>query len=508
MDSVGAASRTTFARAWDSAFRPGEWLLSKFCHLDKAQWPILWVVAFFLVQAVPVTIVRSSNLEEGTIIAIARGAVEDGHWLTPFIYGDRFAERPVLLSWISALVGEATGSVTLWTLRVPHLSFFLAGALLIYSLLRSVTGKSAAIFGALCWISTPVVAPKFINSEPDIVLSTLLFAAFCVWWQGTIGKSMTPWRWLCVGGLIGLAGLTKGPQPVAYFALGVGAYLLLKQRDQIPAFVVANLVAGLIIGGWYTMVRQPNDIQLWMAHSRLSNTTTGLQTVRDHLDFIKSLALEFLPGTILIGPATMVVAQTWRRGGHDLMLAALLYCMMCTLVLVFWPGGVAARYAMPATMTLAVICGLMFEQLRQSRPRVIASALFVTYLIFGALLIRGWVAMPFWPHLFEESQRAGNAIASALQGGPRPLYVIRGSTDLNMLVYVSGPIRAVSLGDLAKLETPAMAVMLPEEEAALTQQNPRMRLIDHAAVSQRRPFRIVEIHPPHELPEATKEVAN
>jgi hypothetical protein len=177
------------------------------------------------------------------------------------------------------------------------------------------------------------------------------------------------------------------------------------------------------------------------------------------------------------------------------MLAAILYSAMCTLVLVFWPGGVAARYAMPATITLAVICGLMFEQWRQSRPRVIVSALFVTNLIFGALLIRGWVAMPFWPHLFEQSQIAGNAIASALRDTPgRPLYVIGGSTELNMLVYVSGPIRAIRLEDLAKLEIPSMAVMLPEEEAALKQQNPRMRLIGHT-VSQWKPYRIVQLQP-------------
>jgi hypothetical protein len=55
--------------------------------------------------------------------------------------------------------------VTLWSLRIPHLCFFLAGAPLIYSLLRSVTGKSAANFGALCWISMPVVAPKFIRTR-------------------------------------------------------------------------------------------------------------------------------------------------------------------------------------------------------------------------------------------------------------------------------------------------------------------------------------------------------
>src|SRR3954469_16678002 len=104
-----------------------------------------------------------------------------------------------------------------------------------------------------------------------------------------------------------------------------------------------------------------------------------------------------------------------EHDANDLMLAAILYSAVCTLVLVVWPGGVAARYAMPATMTLAVTCGLMFEQWRRCQPRVIASALVVTCLIFGGLLARGWVAMPFWPQLFQESRIAGNAIDSALQ---------------------------------------------------------------------------------------------
>ena len=190
MKLAEVGERSTMERFGDACFRPGEWMLSRFTRLDGARWPLLWIVGLFLVQAVPATIIRASNLEEGRIIAIARGAMEDGHWLTPFVYGERFAERPVLMSWVAALVGEVTGGVTLWSLRIPHLCVFLLGALLIYRLLRSNSSKSGAIFGSLCWISMPVVAPKFINSEADIVLSTLLFAALCVWWQGTIGKSM------------------------------------------------------------------------------------------------------------------------------------------------------------------------------------------------------------------------------------------------------------------------------------------------------------------------------
>jgi 4-amino-4-deoxy-L-arabinose transferase-like glycosyltransferase len=496
MDFAGAGGPPTLARFRDYCFAPGLWLLSGFSRLEQSRRPIAWVIALFLIQAVPATIIRASNLEEGTILAMARGAVEDGHWLTPFIYGERFVERPVLLSWIAALFGELTGGVTLWSLRVPHLCSFLAGALLIYLLLRTATGKSAAIFGALSWISMPVVAPKFINSEPDIMLSTLLFAAFYVWWQGTNGKGMSPARWFGVGILLALAGLTKGPQPVAYFTLGVGAYILLKQRQQIWAFTLANLLAGLVIGGWYIAIYQPGDIELWRAHSRLADATSGLETIRDHLDFAKSLIIEFLPGTILFGPAVMIAARSWKNPQYDLLLAATLYSATCTLVLIFWPGGVAARYAMPATMTVAVVGGLMFEYWRDRHPRAIASTLFVTCLIFGGLLLRGWVAMPFWPHLFKESEIAGATISSVSRAALQPLYVIGNSTELNMLGYVKGEIRAITLDDLVRLKIPSTAVVLVEERQALTQRAPKLRLVDGPDLtSQKRPYRVLSLFP-------------
>src|SRR3979490_2363398 len=162
MRSAGFVKRAAIARLSSYLFAPGEWLLSRLSRLDKAQWPVLWVIGLFIIQAIPATFVRASNLEEGRIIAIARGAIEDGHWLTPFLYGDRFAERPVLLSWISALFGELTGGVTLWSLRVPHLGFFFAGALLIYGLLRTATGKGAGSLGRSCSPRMPLVAPQFI----------------------------------------------------------------------------------------------------------------------------------------------------------------------------------------------------------------------------------------------------------------------------------------------------------------------------------------------------------
>jgi hypothetical protein len=297
--------------------------------------------------------------------------------------------------------------------------------------------------------------------------------------------------------LIALAGLTKGPQEVAYFTLGVGSYILLKQRDQIPAFIAAHTGAGLIIGGWYGLVYQPGDIDTWQAHSRLAHTTTCFATVFGHLDFVKSLAVEFLPGSILIGPAIVIAVRRWRETRDDLLLAAILYSVACTLILLVWPGKVAARYAMPGTMTLAVICGLMFERWLHSHRKVIVSALVVAYAIFGGLLVRSWIVMPFAPQLFQESRLAGQTIAATIRQRPGRLYVVDGeATNHNMLVYVKGPISAVSLNDLAAIamNAPAMAVLLPEHERALSRMNPKLHLVDKGdVVCGKTRYNIVEI---------------
>jgi 4-amino-4-deoxy-L-arabinose transferase-like glycosyltransferase len=479
---------------WQSFFLPGQRLLSKVRRLDDTAWPLLWIIGLFAVQAVPATIIRASNLEEGRIVAMARGAAEDGHWITPFIYGQRFAERPVLLSWLSALFGQATGGVTLWSLRIPHLGFFLAGALLIYALLRSCTGKAAAIFGAFCWMTMPLVAPKFINAEADIVLSTLLFTAFCLWWRGHSQSNMTVTSWTAIACLLTLAGLTKGPQPIAYFSLGVGAYLLLKAPRQLLTFCAANIAAGALIACWYVAVREQGDAHHWMAHSRLT-AAADLNWLHDHLDLLKSLIIETLPAVILLVPAVIVAWRRRRVREPDLLLACLLYSSMCTLALIVWPGGVSARYAMPATMTLAVICGLMFESRREHQARATVAALVVSYLIFGGLLIRGWIAMPFWPQLFQESRIAGTTIANALQGQPDGrLHVVATTTEHNMLVYVRGPIRAVSFDDLARLDMPATAVLLPNETQRLAREHPDLRIQSLAPITaQRTPYEVVRL---------------
>jgi 4-amino-4-deoxy-L-arabinose transferase-like glycosyltransferase len=474
------------------------WFLRQIARIRSADIPgWVWVVLLWALIAFPAVSIRGTHHEEGTVIGLARGAVEDGQWLSPHFYGVRFVERPVLLSWIAAVIGKFSGGVTVWSARIPHLIFLLGGGLMVFNLVLSHTRKAPAVFGALCWFACPMVAQKFITAEPDVTLSVLMFGSFFLWWKGTSSGYVSIWRWLSIGIVLAAAGLTKGPQPIAYFTLGIGAYLLVKRRwIDIPGFLLANAIAALTVAGWYWAVMTPGDINSWMQHSRLSDGMTMAQWFRDHLDFVLSIFLvEWLPGSILLFPAIAAIARKTAGRDSDLMLAAVLYAGVASLVLLVWPGGVATRYAMPANLALAVLGGILFERWWTTRPWLIAASNTVVTGISCGLIVLGWIIMPLVPDVFRQSRISAQTIAAVRGTQPGTLYVSTSTADHNMLAYVAAPIRAVELKDIENLKVPAFAILTAPELSALTAQGPAFSAIPQAVLNKNPLTRIFQIQP-------------
>ncbi|MBR1210750.1 glycosyltransferase family 39 protein [Bradyrhizobium sp. JYMT SZCCT0180] len=471
------------------------WFLRQVARVRGADIPgWVWVVLLWALMAFPAVSLRGTHFEEGTVIGLARGAVEDGQWLSPHLYGFRYVERPVLLSWIAAAIGKLSGGVSVWSARIPHLLFLLAGGLMVFHLVLPHTRKAPAVFGALCWFACPMVSQKFVTAEPDVTLSVLLFGGFFLWWKGVSSGYTSILRWLAIGLLLAAAGLAKGPQPIAYFALGVGAYLLVKRRwNDLPGFVLANAMAGLIVAAWYWMVMIPGDVKGWILHSRLSEGMTLMQWVRDHLDFVLSLFLvEWLPGSVLLFPAIAALARNAFGRERDLMLAAVLYATVASMLLLIWPGGVATRYAMPANLALAVMGGILFDRWWSTRPWLIAVSNTVVTGISTALIVLGWIVIPAAPIAFSQSKTSAQTIAAVREARQGTLYVTT-SADLNTLAYVAAPIRMVGLTDIANLKPPAFAILRGSEVAEIVAQKPDFAAIAHATLNKGLLTRIFEI---------------
>lgn len=470
------------------------WFLRQVAYVRGADIPgWVWVVLLWAFMAFPAVSLRGTHFEEGTVIGLARGAVEDGQWLSPHLYGVRFVERPVLLSWIAAGIGKLSGGVSVWSARIPHLLFLLAGGLMVFNLVLPHTRKAPAVFGALCWFACPMVAQKFVTAEPDVTLAVLLFGGFFSWWKGVSNGYVSIYRWFAIGLLLAAAGMTKGPQPIAYFTLGVGTFLLVKRRwSEIPGFVLANAMAGLTVAAWYWMVMIPGDVGGWITHSRLSEAMTLTQWFRDHLDFVLSLLLvEWLPGSVLLFPAIIALARNFPGRDRDLMLACTLYAVLASVMLLIWPGGVATRYAMPANLTLAVLGGVLFDRWWATRPGLIAVSNTVVTGISTSLIVLGWIVIPLAPSAFSQSKISAQTIAAVRETMPGTLYVT--GVDLNTLAYVAAPVRRVGLQDIENLKAPALAILRASEVSEIIDRKPDFVAIAHATINQAPLTRIFEI---------------
>ena len=411
----------------------------------------LWVLGCWALLIGPTLALRGTHYEEGTVIALARGAAEGGYWLVPHEYGFRFVERPVLLSWIIGALGSLAGSIGPVVARLPTVLSLLAGAGMVFWLVRRHANTAAAVFAAVCALVSPMMLQKLITAEPDMLLSALLFAAFLLWWNGIASERATAYRWVATGLVLGLAGLVKGPQPIAYFVLGAGAFLLVRRRwSDLAGAALASAIGLAIVGAWYAAVYQPGDVALWMKHSRMPDRDFAIGRYLWGVgNFVVSLALECLPAVLLLGPALWRLRRMEAGEKRELLLALILYAGCCTLVLAIWPGG-RTRYAMPGLWALAAIAGLVLGEVKAARPLLVRTAATIATILFCYQATITWLAMPMLSDLFESAKRVGTTLTALRAATPGTLFVHAGQFDHNAVVYVRMPIRAVSVPEMAQ----------------------------------------------------------
>ena len=237
-----------------------ERLIAGWTALAKRWDPVVLIVAVWGLLVLPLVWFRGFNSDDGVALTLAQTAITDGQWLTPHMFNLRFAERPVLLSWVIALISLPFGGVTEFTARLPIILSLLGGCLLIFALLRRVASAPAALFGVALFLACPLVVRAYVAVTADLPLAVLLFLAFYVWWTGLAAARLTIGRWSAIGCILALAALLKGPQPVAYFFLGVGAYVAVRRSwPQLPGLILAGVICVIPVAAWYGYVYTPGD---------------------------------------------------------------------------------------------------------------------------------------------------------------------------------------------------------------------------------------------------------
>jgi len=297
---------------------------------------------------------------------MARDMLARGDLLEPAIFGLRWAEKPALLAWLIAGVARLTGSVDEWSARLVPMLAILATALLVERFTRRYAGAPAALFAAMAFMFCPMLLRKIRIAEPDTIITLLSFAALVVWWTGEERGRVSLGRWLACGALLATLAMAKGPQPVGFFAMGVGGYLLVQRRwAALPGLMLCLAIPAAATAAWAMAVyRGDHDLSVWATYLRVHDLRFNVRHyVRERVRFGVGLPIDLLPSTLLVPTA---IRAWWRAPRDDaspnpvLPLAA--YAGVCTLALLVWPGT-KTRYAMPIAPAVAVMAGLAFAPL-------------------------------------------------------------------------------------------------------------------------------------------------
>lgn len=427
--------------------------------------PIVVIAVACGVLAAPLVFLRGFHSDEGVAVTVARTALEDGYWITPHIYNTRFVERPTLLSWIIAAVSAPFGGVGQLTARIPVVLFLMAGCWLIYTLLRRVSASiPAALLGVALFLACPIVIRAYVMPTADMPLAVLLFVSFVVWWDGYNAGRISVGRWVAIGGVLALAGLMKGPQPVSYFALGIGLFILITRSwRQIPGFVLAGVICVIPLAAWYGYVYSPGDDAQWAAFMRLAPTAPLSNPVAGVLTLIS----ETLPAALFA--MAFFVARAFRETGDlpaGFLKAVVCYASAAALVILFWPGGSTTRYFFPSIYPMCILGALGYDALVKKWPVTVAPGLLITLGLLGYAFVYSVIAAPLLPRPFRAAQIDAARIAQLVAAAPAPIFRADG-VGLNVFVLVPGPIVNTDMAALKTVAGPAWFAVEPRQADTL-----------------------------------------
>ena len=415
---------------------------------------VIFIILLWACAVLPNLPVRSFIYEEGTNAEIARDVLANGHFLQPYVYGVRWHEKPSLLGWLIAGFALLTGGVNEWSARLPAMVSVLVTALLVQKVTRRYASVTASLFAALAFLFCPLLLQKLTIAEPDTVITVLSFAAFVLWWGGVASGRVTILRWIGCGLILAALAMAKGPQPAAFFALGVAAYSVIERRWQdLPGFILCMVLPAAATAAWGIAIYQPADEQIWFAYSRLTERPPFLTYVAKNGRSLASLVLELLPASVMLP----FIPWPWRRGGEKPNVPAIiepmvLYSAVCTIVLVLWPGF-NSRYAMPIAPSVAVLAGVAWDALEKSRYAVlrrVVGTMLCLLIVYQIVLVVA--IMPLFADRFGETRLAGKAIERAIDAAPAPAYCLR--LDTNLFFYMRTPPRCLDLQSMAAQNPP------------------------------------------------------
>ncbi len=330
-----------------------------------------------------------------------------GDLVTPVLWGSPWFEKPPLLYWMTAL-GTVAGLNPELSARLPVALLSLAFLATSFFLLRRELGTQAAgIATALLATSAGwfVYSQLCLTDLPLAVFFSLAIFLALPLLRDPPGTSHLNWRFLAIGGSLGLATLAKGLVPIA---LAVPFLWFLRRYWRSWPLAVAG--CAVIAAPWYVAVYLKNGYpfiqDFFVKHHFQRLYSASLQHVQPWYYYVPVLLAGLFPWTPLLGLLALR-GGAWDARRRFLASVVLFGFVIFSIFVNKLPG-----YLLPLIPSLFVLIAAHFE----SRSLVQISR---WWLLPPALLI---AVIPLLSSLVPQSLMLGRlaSIRLAVRGISRP----------------------------------------------------------------------------------------
>jgi len=241
--------------------------------------------------------------------------LRSGDQIVPHFEGRPRLAKPPLVHWVQSALFRWTGPVE-WACRFPAALSVLGSVLLASWVCRRRFGPEGGVWAGAVLATMPLVLISGRVGTIDALLAVHVFAAVALDMVDPEGGG--PRRAACVGGLLGLAFLAKGPVgPIlALIAMLAGRTALRRETlPAIPSVLVGAVAWGAVVLPWgLGLVRRVGLRSVWdtLREEALESYFHGAAHVRPAWYYAAALAAGFLPwsGALAVGLARNI---PWPR---------------------------------------------------------------------------------------------------------------------------------------------------------------------------------------------------
>jgi 4-amino-4-deoxy-L-arabinose transferase-like glycosyltransferase len=292
--------------------------------------------------------------DEPRYASVAREMYLMRDYVTPYLHGVPWFEKPPLLYWC-VTAGFALFGIGEFAARLPSAVAATLTVFFTYIVCRKLWGRAVAVWASLILASSAGFFAFARAASTDMLLTSCLTAALLSFMMGNNSKGPgRRWWFLAFYAFLGLGFLAKGPVAIILPALSLAAYLLFRGRrsewkEWCPGFALITLA---VAAPWHIAVTQANGFEFirvfFINHNfeRFTSTVHGHE--RPFYYYIPALVGLTFPWTFALLPA---LRRTLDRTDQVLLCFSVVPILFFSLA-----GSKLPGYILPTIPPIAMLC--------------------------------------------------------------------------------------------------------------------------------------------------------